>query len=99
MLELPRAQTLSYVFAAQTSHGKLPDGPEPVVVDVDYVASSQLLPFESNTVSEQLQVGILSPCETSSHGSFYVPVDKAWGTRRPDCNTWSPKTGLKQYRV
>lgn len=60
MLELPRAQTLSYVFAAQTSQGKLPDGPEPVVVDVDYVASSQLLPFESNTVSEQLQVSILS---------------------------------------
>ncbi|KAL3135085.1 hypothetical protein ABBQ32_008030 [Trebouxia sp. C0010 RCD-2024] len=44
--------------AASTSHGKLPDGPEPIVVDVDYVASSQLLPFESNTVSEQLQAGL-----------------------------------------
>ena len=43
-------------FAAQTSQGKLPDGPEPTVVDVDYIASSQLLPLESSSVSEQLQV-------------------------------------------
>ena len=43
-------------FAPQTSKGKLPDGPEPTVVDVEYVASSQLLPLESSTVSEQLQV-------------------------------------------
>lgn len=58
-----RAVTGAYlivcVIATQTSHGKLPDGPEPIVVDVDYVASSQLLPFESNTVSEQLQVSTL----------------------------------------
>ena len=52
-------QALPYLFAAQTSQGKLPDGPEPIVVDVDYVASSQLLPFELNTISEQLQVSHL----------------------------------------
>ena len=38
------------------SQGKLPDGPEPTVVDIDYTASSLLLPLESSTVSEQLQV-------------------------------------------
>lgn len=53
------------MYAAQTSQGKLPDGPEPVVVDVDYVASSQLLPFESSTVSQQLQVSTLSRAKTS----------------------------------
>ncbi len=42
--------------SSQTSEGKLPDGPEPVVVDVDYIASSQLVPLDSDTVSEQLQV-------------------------------------------
>lgn len=51
--------------ALQTSQGKLPDGPEPTVIDIEYVASSQLLPLEPNTVDEQLQVSstsLLSLC-------------------------------------
>lgn len=52
--------------AMQTSQGKLPDGPEPTVIDIDYVASSQLLPLEPNTLDEQLQVitrnSLLSLC-------------------------------------
>lgn len=46
----------------QTSEGKLPDGPEPVAVEVEYITSSQLLPLESDTVGEQLQV-ILVACQ------------------------------------
>ena len=40
----------------QTSEGKLPDGQEPLNVDVDYLTSSQLQPLEIATVDEQLEV-------------------------------------------
>ncbi|DBA78653.1 TPA: hypothetical protein ACH3X1_008572 [Trebouxia sp. C0004] len=43
---------------ASTSEGKLPDGPEPVVIDIDYITSGQLLPLEKDTVNEQLQAAV-----------------------------------------
>lgn len=51
------------LLSLQTSEEKLPDGPEPVVVDVDYITSGQLLPLEADTVTEQLQVGRLQKIE------------------------------------
>lgn len=40
----------------QAAEGKLPDGQEPAAVDVDYIATSDLQPLESSTLSDQLQV-------------------------------------------
>lgn len=90
----------------QTSEGKLPDGPEPVVVDIDYITSSQLLPLKSDTVKEQLQVGLLHGilshrCSSQLWSMCFVAciAHAAICPCRLLFSNWMLRTGHRQYMV